>query len=554
MNLSTSIRKLTLLFVVLFMALSGGLVYWQVVVAQQVTSNPHNARSCLADSAPQRGNIYDRNGVLLAYSTPDANANCGYIRHYTEPSLAGLIGYYVPNYPATGIEAQFNDYLSGKVGSTALNNTVNKILHRPPVGDNIYLTIDVRIQRIVNQDYDTPVTIDNNLTFNPRGGSVIVTDPHTGDILAMVSRPSFDPNKVVQTLSAGDQTYFNQIAHDPAQPLIERPIQNAYVPGSIFKTATLMAGLDSGKVPLNHQFNQAQTFGPLFLGDHFVGVNSVGSNVMPYTIHVPVTTEYGYTHSDNVIFAQTGADIGVDTWSQYVKRFYVTQKIPFDLPVTVSTVNNANTTLNTNLLVDDAFGQGQVLVTPLQMSLIDDIPANNGQLMQPRVVLKIIDPNKTPIVQNQAQALGDQQVSSTTAQQVLHSMYSVSQCGSGSIRGVALQTSPWGIVAKTGTAQLSVTQHAHAWLITSAPYSVQNPAQMPALTIVAMKENGGEGGSANAPMVKNMYNDIFSQGLVKVQQPPAVNPNYCCQSEMLQVGCPGVVANVPPKYLVQPAG
>jgi penicillin-binding protein A len=557
MNLGASIRKLTLLFVVLFMALSAGLVYWQVIVAQQVTSNPHNDRMNLPDSAPQRGNIYDRNGVLLAETISDGNG--GYIRHYTDPSLAGLIGYYVPNYPATGIEAQFNDYLTGQVGSTALNNAVNKILHRPPVGDNIYLTIDDRIQRIVNNDYDTPVAIDNNLTFQTNKGSVIVTDPHTGDILAMVSRPSFDPNKVVQTLSNGDLTYFNQLARDPANPLIERPIRDAYVPGSIFKTATLMAALDSGKVPLDHQFNLAQTFGPLFLGDHLVGAGNIsdnGSNVSGYTYRVPVTTEYGYTHSDNIIFAQTGAYTGVDTWSQYIKRFYITQNIPFDLPVTVSTVNNAGTPLNTNLLVDDAFGQGQDLVTPFQMSLIDDIPANNGQLMQPRLISKIVDPNKTPILQNQAQALGDQQVTNTTAQQVLQSMYSVSQCGSGSIPGVALQDSPWGIVAKTGTAQLGTNQPAHAWLITSAPYSIQNPTQMPALTIVAMKENGGEGGNANAPMVKNMYNDIFSAGLVKVQQAPAASATYCCQSGMLQrgPGCTDFTVNVPAKYLLQPAG
>ena len=554
MNLSTSIRKLTLLFVVLFMALSAGLVYWQVIVAQQVTSNPHNDRMNLSDSAPQRGNIYDRNGVLLAETISDGKG--GYIRHYIDPSLAGLIGYYVPNYPATGIEAQFNDYLTGQVGSTALNNAVNKILHRPPVGDNIYLTIDDRIQRIVNNDYDTPVAIDNNLTFQTNRGSVIVTDPHTGDILAMVSRPSFDPNKAVQGLSSGNLTYFNQLAHNLDNPLIERPIHDAYVPGSIFKTATLMAGLDSGKVPLDHQFNLAQTFGPLFLGGHTVGANNVGSNVIPYTFRVPVTTQYGYTHSDNVIFAQTGADIGVDTWSQYIKRFYVTQKIPFDLPVTASTVNNADTPLNTNLLVDDAFGQGQDLMTPLQMSLIDDIPANNGQLMQPRLISKIVDPNKTPIMQNQAQTLGNQQVSNTAAQQVLQSMYSVSQCGSGSIPGVALQDSPWGIVGKTGTAQLGGNQPAHAWLITSAPYSVQNPTQMPALTIVAMKENGGEGGSANAPMVKKMYNDIFSNGFVKAQQTPAASATYCCQSGMLQrgPGCTDFTVNVPAKYLQQPAG
>ncbi len=119
MNISASIRKLTLIFVILFVALSAGLVYWQVIVAQQVTSNIHNARPGLPDSAPVRGRIFDRNGVLLAESVP-ASVPGGYMRHYTEPSLAGLIGYYVPNYPATGIEAQYNDYLSGQVGQTAL--------------------------------------------------------------------------------------------------------------------------------------------------------------------------------------------------------------------------------------------------------------------------------------------------------------------------------------------------------------------------------------------------------------------------------------------------
>jgi hypothetical protein len=71
-----------------------------------------------------------------------------------------------------------------------------------------------------------------------------------------------------------------------------------------------------------------------------------------------------------------------------------------------------------------------------------------------------------------------------------------------------------------------------------------------------MKENGGEGGSANAPMVKNMYNDIFSQGLVKVQQPPAASATYCCQSGMLQrgPGCTDFTVNVPAKYLQQPVG
>src|SRR5436305_14637503 len=97
MNVSASIRKLTQLFIVLFIALSGGLVYWQVVVAQQVTANIHNSRHCLTDSAPVRGRIFDRNGVLLADPKPSSTI-CGYQRHYylqNYPSLSWPIGHYI---------------------------------------------------------------------------------------------------------------------------------------------------------------------------------------------------------------------------------------------------------------------------------------------------------------------------------------------------------------------------------------------------------------------------------------------------------------------------
>src|SRR5216684_2698065 len=113
MNISNSIRTLTRLFIILFVVLSGLLVYWQVVVANQVAANIHNGRHCLSDAAPIRGRIFDRNGVLLADSVPSKTAICGYVRHYTEPSLVGLIGYYIsPLFPSTGLEHKYDDFLS----------------------------------------------------------------------------------------------------------------------------------------------------------------------------------------------------------------------------------------------------------------------------------------------------------------------------------------------------------------------------------------------------------------------------------------------------------
>lgn len=539
MNIRTGIRKLTLFFVALFLALSAGLVYWQVMVADQVAANIHNGRPCLESNAPQRGRILDRNGVVLAEST--IQGSCGKVRHYTDPSLAGLIGYYAGiNYPATGLEAQFDDILSGRAGLTAMNNIVNRTLHRPPVGDDIYLTIDERIQQSVVKHFDDPIPIVPGETFRTDRGSVIVSDPHTGELLAMLSRPSYDPNKLVQGLMKGDEAYYNSLVHDRNQPLLERPIQQLYSPGSTFKTVTLLAGLDSGKTTLNEAFDQEHARGPVTVGsaDETERFGPNGNNIDGYTIHFPVTTEYGFVHSDNIIYAQIGANTGTSTWLDYTKRFYIGQQVTIDgLPVVTSKVQDDDQPLKVNRLAENAFGQGADNISPFQMSLVDNIVANDGQLMQPALISKVVDPSSNATVQSFSQKpLGSQQVSQQTAISVRKAMYGVVRCGSGSIIS-QLFTSQWNIIGKTGTAEVGGGLPAHSWMITQAPYSVDTQGVLPALTIVAMKENGGEGGSVVGPMISSIYNDIFSNGYVKPQTPPPNDRAYCCNSGMLQIGC-----------------
>jgi len=535
MNISSSIRRLAQLFLVLFIALSGGLVYWQVVVAQQVSTNPHNNRRCLFENAPVRGTIYDRKGVKLAWSSADKDARCGYVRHYAEPSLAGLIGYYVYGYQSTGLEAQYDNILTGRDGLTSLDNLVNQTLHRPPVGNDIYLTIDVRVQKVIDKDFDLYNRVDNNNSFQSNRGSVVVSNPHTGEILGMLSRPYFDPNKMVQTLTQGDLSYYNQLVADKDKPLLERPIQEVYTPGSTYKTLTLMAGLDSGNTQLSQQFDQKQALGPVFYDGHPIG--PVGNNLGfgQYTFRFPVTTEYGYENSDNVIFAQIGVKTGLDKWLEYNKRLYVGQKIPFDLPVATSQVTNpSGDALATVDLAANAFGQGFVRVTPLQMSLIDNTVANNGQLMRPMVVSKFTDANKATLQTFSAQPLGGPVISTQAATDVRQAMEAVMRCGGG-FPIVDSRNSPWGIVGKTGTGQVDSNgiTPAQAWLITQAPYTQANSGQLPALTIVAMKENAGEGAYAVGPMIAHMYDDIFSPGYVQVQRPTVPDPFTFCPSHNL---------------------
>ncbi|GCE47518.1 peptidoglycan glycosyltransferase [Thermosporothrix hazakensis] len=533
MNIRKNALRLASLFLAFFVALSAGLVYWQVVVAQQVLSNPRNNRPCLPDNAPQRGRIFDRNGVLLAETKP-SKKGCGGLRVYYEPSLAGLIGYYVsPLFSVTGIENQYNKYLTGQVGMTTLDNTVNKLLHRPPVGSDIYLTIDVRIQRLVNKLFDQPVSIDNKNTFKTDRGAVVVMNPQTGEVLAMVSRPSYDPNRLVDTLASGDFSYYEELTQRKDHPLSWRPTQFLYSPGSTYKTMTLLAGLDSGKVTLHDQFDEKHAIGPVVIDGVRFGPS--GNNIEDYTEQFPVNTEYGYAHSDNIIFAQLGVKTGLDTWLEYNKRFYVGDTIPFDLPVASSSVMKQDQkTLKLSELAANAFGQGYDQMSPLQIALIQNAVANNGTLMRPYVISKIVDPSGAAVTSNSPTSLG-QKVSEQTATLVRQAQVGVIQCGSGLLIP-PMHSSKWGIIGKTGTAQVSDdgSVPAHSWMMTSAPYSLKRPSQLPALTIVAMKENGGEGGSTVGPMIASMYDQIFSQKLMQAQEPEPVDANYCTRTGLLQ--------------------
>lgn len=298
---------------------------------------------------------------------------------------------------------------------------------------------------------------------------------------------------------------------------------------------TLSAGLDSGHTTLNQQFDQQRALGPVVINGEPFG--PVGNNIQGYTIHFPVTTEYGFSHSDNIIYAQIGVETGQATWLDYASRFYIGQKIPFALPVVISTILKNGQPLANNELAADAFGQGYDAMTPLQMSLIDDTIANDGQLMQPQLIEKIVDPSKAIIQSFTAQPLGSPQVSTQTAADLRRAMYGVVQCGSGSLTPVKLKTSSYTIIAKTGTGEVGGGLPAQAWLLTQAPYNINNSSQLPALTIVGMRENGGDGGQDVGPPITAMYNDIFANVMKNVQQPPAPNPNYCCQTGLLQLGC-----------------
>ena len=184
--MNANIRRLAYVFVVIFILITIDLVYWQVIDAGTLNAETQNA-SRQFDIAHHvlRGKIFDRNGVLLVGRYTQAN---GYTYPYfTDPSLAQTIGYDSDQFGKSGLEASLDNYLSGTSTGTDWSQTFNSWIHQPVKGDNVYLTIDERIQQAVNN----AVT---SITSQP--AAVVVSDPRTGEILAIYSSPYFSPGRL----------------------------------------------------------------------------------------------------------------------------------------------------------------------------------------------------------------------------------------------------------------------------------------------------------------------------------------------------------------------
>jgi peptidoglycan glycosyltransferase len=573
------------------MLLSVGVVYWQVFQSKALATSTYNPSLCDVGNQPVRGNIYDRNGVLLAYSQVDPKAPCNYRRYYCFPSLSPIIGYFSYIYGETGLEEAYDDILTGRqaTGQNAVNNFWDQTLHRAVNGSDIYLTIDARVQNMIDKQYD--ITYDEPggvlgepIYTVPRGyvgvpatepipplcqqkngalmqqmynqpsenaahnhaGSIIVTDPHTGEILGMLSRPYFNANEigdytpcrlyVNDTADAQDPAcpgartnpppgptstatptpaltstigaeYFKQLTSDSHLPLLVRPT-SLYIPGSTFKTVTLSAALDAQKVTLTN---------PTYGGSNCV--NDAGSSSRRYvvngqvlqdidlpgyapgSIRCPIDVEHGYIYSDNIIYARIGVQsLGVDSWLNYFQRFGMIdskapnkQPFPFDFPVKASRVDFQDARDLSNELAQDAFGQGTLQISPLQMSFVTDTVANNGVGLLPHLLYKAVpyggDPRTvaavSPVPYTGNGVTNGQILSGQTAAEVRQAMRGVVQIGSA---GLTADTRS-NMGGKTGTAQLG-NDDPHSWFISLAP---DGAGQTPQYTVVVMKENGDEG-------------------------------------------------------------
>lgn len=529
MDMNTSIRRLLYAFIVLFLLLSLVMVNIQVFQAQALQASAYNGRSCLASNEPLRGTIYDRNGVKLVWSVPDAAAPCGYRRQWNPDAvnagLAPLIGYFSYRYGASGVEKYYNDILAGVGQGSTLQTVTNSLLHQQVHGSDIYLTIDLKLQEqanaLYNQDAETGGPCQT--PGSDPAGSITVENPQTGEILALVSRPFWDPNRI------DDDTYWNQIIHDASSPQFNRATQGLYDPGSTFKTVTLTAGLDSGQFQLTTPFTldqdqdqNADQDGGDGDGDldqdaalYYTVPGSTGGETITWDDYFPspgsngwvgiptpggaITTQDGFAYSDNVIFARMAVTLGQDTWLSYVRKFGIATpgtdvpKVPFDAESSQSRAYTPGAQVTNNLLAESGFGQGQLLISPLTMAEVTSAAAANGNLYVPHVLGKIVTPDGAVTTNGSAVYNGQPVMQAATAASIRAAMRAVVQYGTAAAgQSVQLSASPAMEGGKTGTAQLGAGSNPQTWWISMAPAS-SDVNTLGQLVVVVMKEHSGEG-------------------------------------------------------------
>ncbi|MEZ5381396.1 MAG: penicillin-binding transpeptidase domain-containing protein [Microthrixaceae bacterium] len=495
--MNTQIRRVALGMLVLYGALFIRLNVVQVFSAPDLNAREGNNRQVLRDFDRPRGKIQTADGTVVAFTEEVDNRRFDYQRRYPTGDLfAHITGYFTLNLGSTGVERSYGDELSGQSSELEFKALTNLFDAEAPTGD-VVLSLRRDLQETARD------------ALGDRQGSVVALDPRTGDVLALWSYPSYDPNQLVEGTS--DETLFRKTAldNDPQKPLLARSYRELYPPGSTFKVVTGSAGIRSEKVtvdspsyPRLRNWAPPGTTRPL---SNFDG--SLCGGTLDEIMRVSCNTAFAQMGSGTV-----GPEGLVDTAQDY--GFGDTP--PLDLPGGVKSAiptdygrrlgpfpdgEDGTVYEDTPGLAQVAIGQGNARATPLQMALVAAGVGNEGVIMAPHVVAEVRDAAgdvvrevkperwKTPLDQDQAAVM----------RQVMDSVVA-----DGTAKAMAIPNVEVG--GKTGTAQtVGGVDRSHAWVIGFAG-TPGEPAEVAVAVIVEAQEGVSEqtGGRVAAPIARRM--------------------------------------------------
>jgi peptidoglycan glycosyltransferase len=490
---NVQIRRLFFVFTFLFVALIGMSTYW-LWRAPELEARQGNPTEVVRQLTIDRGRIFSVDGVVLARNREqDVQGQTWYLRRYPHMGLtAQVVGYSTIERSRTGLEQSLNDYLTGSNAnlSTLVDRAADALRGYTRQGNDVHLTLNARAQRVAMEQ------------LGGKCGAVVALEPETGRVLVMASTPTYDPNLVERN--------FARIAGargpcDPASPLLNRATQGlpapVFIPGSTFKVVTAAAALDSGRYTPESQFDD-----PGYCIEYGKRVSNYSDQSGP-SVYGRVTLAQAVQNSINSVFCNIGKELGPRTVLDYAKLFGFYEDPPLETPSDERTPSGL---WSDGRLFDPkdpnqvdpgrlAFGQERLLVTPLQMAMVVATIGNDGVLMEPHVVDRIVAPDGDVVTRTRAQEIR-RVLKTSTAAELTAMMERVVAAGT----GTAAQISGVPVAGKTGTAETGRAGQNDTGFIAFAP------ANAPKVAIAVYLQNqSGTGGSTAAPIAKAVLETLL---------------------------------------------
>ena len=464
---SYPILVITAFYALIFCVMLGYIGYYSYSNRQVLMNNSYNTRQQILLDQNLRGQIVSRTGDVLAYSEEDANGKDARVYPYGK-EFAHVVGYSTNG--KAGIEALANYYLINTSidlpDKVALDTQGSKY-----PGDTCITTLDVNLQEVAYN------------ALSARKGAVVVTNPKTGEILAMVSKPDFDPNTIKndwESLLADKST---------DAKLLNRATQGMYPPGSTFKIITTLAYLkEHPQDYTNYRFSCNGRF------------SAEGESISCFhgETHGSVDLTKSFAESCNSSFANIGVNLDRKVFSETINQLLFNQELPMEVLYAKSKASiDANTSVGDVMQL--SIGQGATSVSPMHMNMITCAIANGGVLMKPYMVdcIKSVD-GKT--VKEYEPTTYKRLMTEFQADTIKGMMKEVVESGTASkLKGLSYTAA-----GKTGSAEFTnTTTDSHAWFTGFAP------ADDPEICVTIIVENAGSGGSFAVPIAKRIFDAYF---------------------------------------------
>lgn len=418
--------RVTYVFVALFLVLMGYITYFQVVKSGDIIRSPYNARQDSNADRVVRGKIVDKNGNVLAQSIVGSDGS--ETREYPYGNMfAHVVGYSVQG--KSGLESVGNyDLLTSN--AFFLEKLKNEFQNQKNMGDTVVTTLDLTLQEAA---------------YNALGshkGAVVVIEPETGKILAMVSKPDFDPNTVGQN--------WDSLNTDENSVLLNRATQGQYAPGSTFKVVTALEYMREHSDYASYDYYCTGA-----IEQDGITIHCYNGNV-----HGQLNLRDSLAYSCNASFSNIGLSLDTEQFKNTTKELLFDSKLPSDLSYSKSKFT-LDSSAGSGTKMMTAIGQGETQVSPYHMALITAAIANDGKLMKPYLIDRVTNYSGATVKENEPEEY-KQLMSAQEAAQLKEYMTSVVEYGTASV----LSGQSYTAAGKTGTAEYSSDKEKdHSWFI-----------------------------------------------------------------------------------------